>query len=185
MSPRNKVDQLPPEIRDQAFELMRQGRTVDEITDHLKSLGADVSRSGVHRWTVKEAEGMDALKRATALGQAWAKDLKRDPEGKLGRLLIELAQTNILDNMLAPKGEADDGEAQPMEPLQLFRLSSAIAKLEAAGTVSFDREQRIRKEMLAKAADTAAEVAAAGGMGSDAVARLRAAVLGLEGPRGA
>jgi hypothetical protein len=181
MAPRNKVDQLAPEIREEAFELLRQGRTVDEITAHLRQLGADVSRSGVHRWTVKEQEGMDALKRATALGKAWATDLKRDPEGKLGRLLIELAQTNILDNMLAPKEEGDDGQAQPMDPLQLYRLSTAIAKLEAAGTVSLDREQRIRRDIAAQAADKAVEVATADGASAEAIAKLRAAVLTVGG----
>lgn len=179
MAPRNKVDQLPAEIRDQAFELLRQGRTVDEITGHLQSLGAEVSRSGVHRWTVKEQEGMEALKRATALGKAWASDLKRDPEGKLGRLLIELAQTNILDNMLAPKEEGDAGAPQPMDPLQLYRLSTAIAKLEAAGTVSLDRELRIRKEVLAKAADVVDGVAKTRGLSPEAVAEIRQKILGV------
>ena len=180
MAPRNNVDKLPPEIRDAAYELLRAGKTVDEITTHLKGLGAEVSRSGVGRWRANAEKGMEALKRATALGQSWGKELKENPEGKLGRLLIELAQTNILDNMLLAQEEGEDGEQpKPLDPLQLHRLASAIAKLEAAGTVSLDRELRIRKEVLTKAAGEVDKVAKTRGLTPEAVAEIKSKILGV------
>lgn len=180
MAPRPKVDQLPEEIREAAYGLLRDGKTVDEITAHLKGLGADISRSGVGRWKKGAEAGMQALKRAQALGAGWAKNLKDDPEGKLSRLLIELGKTAVLDNILAAQAEGDDGaEAPPISGLELHRLASATKNFEAAGAINMDRELRIRTEVLAKAADAVETVAKqAGGMTADTVAKLRAAVLG-------
>ena len=45
-----KVRRLPPELREQLHAMLDAGHTLDEITAHLKSLGADVSRSGLGRY---------------------------------------------------------------------------------------------------------------------------------------
>lgn len=178
MAQRPKVDKLPAEIRDAAYALLRAGRTVDDITEHLQSLGADVSRSGVGRWKKGAEKSMQALKRAQALGEGWAKSLSEDPEGKVGRLLIELGKTAVLDNMLAKSdSEDDDGETKPLDTKDLFFLSSAVKNFESAGNMNIARELRIRKEAVAKAADAVAEVAKAAGMTKDGVAALRKAAM--------
>lgn len=179
MAQRPKVDKLPPEIRDAAYELLRGGKTVDEITAHLLSLGADISRSGVGRWKKGAEKSMAALKRASALGEGWAKSLSEDPEGKVGRLLIELGKTAVLDNFLAQSDDGEDGsETQPIGTKDLYFLSTAVKNFESAGNLNISRELKIRKEVTDKAVKAVEAVAQEGGMTADTIAKLRAAVIG-------
>lgn len=181
MAPRPKVETLPKEIRDAAHALLREGKTVDEITAHLLGLGADISRSSVGRWKKSAEKSMQSLKRAEAFGAQWAKDLKSDPEGKVGRLLIELGKTAALDVMLDRVDDGEDGsEAKPMPTKDLFFLSTAVKNFESASNMNVAREIKIRSEVLQKAASAVEQVAKAGGMTADTVAKLRAAVLGLD-----
>jgi hypothetical protein len=176
---RPKVDKLPAEIRDAAYGLLRAGKTVDEILAHLQGLGADVSRSGVGRWKKTAEKSMQALKRAQALGEGWAKSLTEDPEGKVGRLLIELGKTAVLDNMLAQSDDGEDGaETRPIDTKDLYFLSAAVKNYESAGNLNIAREIKIRKEAVEKAAKAVESVAKAGGMTADTIAKLRAAVIG-------
>ena len=46
----SKVRRLPPELREQLHAMLDAGHTLEEITAHLKALGADVSRSGLGRY---------------------------------------------------------------------------------------------------------------------------------------
>ena len=178
MAPRPAVDKLPPEIRDAAYELMRGGKTIDEITLHLKALGAEVSRSGVGRWKKSAEKSMASLKRAEALGTGWAKNLKEDPEGKVGRLLIELGKTAALDVMLDRVDDGEDGEAKPMATKDLFLLSTAVKNFESASNMNVARELKIRAEVIAKAAAAVEKVAKAGGMTAATIKTLRDAVIG-------
>lgn len=179
MAPRPNVDKLPTEIRDAAYELMRGGKTVDEITAHLKGMGAAVSRSGVGRWKKNAEKSMKAYRRASALGDGFAKSLKEDPEGKIGRLLIELGKTAVLDSLLAKSDDGDgDEEAPPVDTKELYFLSMAVKNFESAGNLNTARELKIREEVIAKAVKAVEKVATAGGMTADTVAKLRAAVIG-------
>lgn len=180
MAPRSNVDRLPAPIREAAYGLLRDGRTVDEITDHLQRLGAEVSRSGVGRWKKSAEKSLRSLKRAEAFGAQWAKDIKADPEGKVGRLLIELGKTAAMDVMLDRVDDGEDGnEAQPMAMKDLFFLSTAVKNFESASNMNISRELKIRKEVLEKAAAAVEKVAKqAGGMNADTIAKLRAAVIG-------
>ncbi len=178
MAPPSKVEKLPPEILEAARELLRTGKTVDEITTHLRSLGAEVSRSSVGRWKKSASKSMKALQRAQAFGAEWAKSLKEDPEGQVGRLLIELGKTSALDYLLDRADDGEEGsEAQPLDVKSLFFLSSAVKNFESAGSLNTARELRIRKEFAEKAADAVEKVATEGGMSADFIKKLRDGVL--------
>ena len=181
MAPRSNIEKLPAAILDVARALLRDGKTVDEITAHLQTLGADVSRSGVGRWKKSAAKQMKALQRAQAFGAEWAKSLKEDPEGKVGRLLIELGKTSALDYLLDRADDGEDGsEAQPLDVKSLFFLSSAVKNFESAGSLNVARELKIRKEVREKAAKAVEQVARDGGMTAETIRKFRDAVLGTK-----
>ena len=46
----SKVRRLPPELREQLHMMLDAGHSLEAIVQHLKSLGADVSRSGLGRY---------------------------------------------------------------------------------------------------------------------------------------
>lgn len=183
MAPRNTVDLLPQPIRDAAYELLRGGKTIDEIVAHLNGMGAaegvQVSRSGVGRWKKSATKSMKALQRAQAFGAEWAKSLKEDPEGKIGRLLVELGKTAALDVMLDRVDDGESEEAQPMDVKSLFFLSSAVKNFESASNMNVKRELAITKEVLDKAAKAVDQVGKAKGLSKDVLAEVRAKILGV------
>lgn len=180
MAPRNTVDLLPQPIRDAAYEQLRGGKTIDEIVAHLQAMGAAVSRSGVGRWKKSAEKSMKALQRATALGEGWAKSLKDDPEGKVGRLLVELGKTAALDALLDRQDDGEGGEeVQPLDVKSLFFLSSAIKNFESASNMNVKRELEITKQVLDKATKAVDQVAKAKGLTADTVAEIRSKILGI------
>ena len=180
MGRRSNVSKLPEAIREVAERLLREGRTVDEITDALTGLGADVSRSGVGRWKLGAEKALRRFRDVQALGATWAKSLKDDPEGKVGRLLIEIGKANVLDTMLQ---QAEGEEAQPMETKDLFFLSMAAKNFESTGKINADRELKIRaevaREVKEKAGSAVEQLGKSQGLSKDVVAQLRAAVIGV------
>jgi len=182
MGRRSNVSLLPEPIREVAERLLREGRTVDEITDTLKTLGAEVSRSGVGRWKVGAEKALKRFRDVQALGATWAKSLKDDPEGKVGRLLIEIGKANVLDNMLQA-ADGEDGQPAPMETKDLFFLSMAAKNFESAGKINADREFKIRaevaREIKEKAGNAVEQLGKSQGLSKDVVAQLRAAVIGV------
>jgi hypothetical protein len=185
MAPRNNVDKLPDGMRDKAISMLKRGAPIREITAFLNQLadeaGIDgVSKSGVGRWVAGQEEMLERLRRATALGEVWGNEIKNNPEGKASRLAMELCTTAILDNVMAP-AEIDEetGEKKPMDPLQLYRLTAAIGKIEAASTLSVEREKQIRKQVKEQAAEAAAGIAKEQGLSADAVAEIRKTILGI------
>lgn len=180
MGRRSNVSKLPEAIREVAERLLREGRTVDEITDALTAMGAEVSRSGVGRWKLGAEKALKRFRDVQALGATWAKSLKDDPEGKVGRLLIEIGKANVLDNMLH---QADGEDGQPMETKDLFFLSMAAKNFESAGKINADREFKIRaevaREIKEKASTAVEQLGRSQGLSKDVVAQLRAAVIGV------
>ena len=179
MSPKNSVDLLPQPILDVAFEMLRAGKTVREITDKLQELGGEVSKSAVGRWRKGEAEALDAVKRTQAFGRAIGKSLEEDPQGRTGRMLIELAKTKLFNTLMhTPEGENGE-EADPSTPQELRDLSLAIKNLEGAETISAERELKLKKEFAVAATKEVDKVAKTRGLSADAVAEIKAKILGI------
>ncbi len=180
MSPPNKVDELPPEILAEAQKLLREGRTIDEITSKLRELGMNVSRSGVGRWKKSAMKSMRSMQRAQAFGAEWAKSLKEDPEGKVGRLLIEMGKTAVLDKLLDAQDDGKDGgETEPLDVKSLFFLSSAVKNFESAGNMNVARELKIIEKVLSKVDEAVDQVAKARGLTKETVEEIKRKILGV------
>jgi hypothetical protein len=180
VSPPNKVNELPPEILAEAQKLLREGRTIDEITSKLQELGVNVSRSGVGRWKKSAAKSMRSMQRAQAFGAEWAKSLKEDPEGKVGRLLIEMGKTAVLDKLINAQDDGKDGgETDPLDAKSLFMLASAVKNFESAGNMNIAREIKIKETIYKEAAEAAVGVVKQQGLTPEAVEEIRAKILGI------
>jgi hypothetical protein len=180
VSPPNKVDELPPEILAEAQKLLREGRTIDEITSKLRELGMNVSRSGVGRWKKSAMKSMRSMQRAQAFGAEWAKSLKEDPEGKVGRLLIEMGKTAVLDKLLDAQDDGKDGgETEPLDVKSLFFLSSAVKNFESAGNMNVARELKIIEKVLSKVDEAVDQVAKARGLTKETVEEIKRKILGV------
>ena len=66
----SKVRRLPLELREQLHAMLDAGHTLEEITAHLKALGADVSRSGLGRYKQQVDKVAARLRESRAMAEA-------------------------------------------------------------------------------------------------------------------
>jgi hypothetical protein len=166
----SSIKQLPGELREQ----------VDgQIKAKLAELGADVSRSALGRYKQEIDQVGERLRRSREISNAFVERLGAMPEGRQGRMIVELLQSVVFD-ALVPR---DGGETPSFAPQDIFRLAASIKDLVAAEKISADRELRIRAEERRRATEqaaTAAEGAAkAKGLSADTAAFIRAKILGI------
>jgi hypothetical protein len=111
----NKIRRLPPALREQINRMLDAGHTLDEITAHLKKLGADVSRSGVGRYRLQAEKAADRLRRGREISEMLVARLGEGvDESRLGRTLVQavstLSQEYVLRRMEDSEAEIDIGE---------------------------------------------------------------------------
>lgn len=177
MPRRSRIEQLDPRIREQVDRLVRAGRTIDEITEHLARLAGEEapSRSAVGRYVRSAREQMRRYREAQEVAKVWVGRLEEDPEGDVGRLLSEMLRT-VAFQTIGVMSERDGAEIGPDE---IMLLARAIKDLAAADKVAAERELRIRKEVAKQAADTAAKVARSEGLSDDTIQIIRQRILGI------
>lgn len=144
MSRPSSITRLPAEVRDAADAAIREGRTIDEITAAIRSLGGDASRSSVGRYKQRMEEKLQRYREAQEVAGVWVTQLGAEPEGKVGRLLAEMLKT-VAFKTLADIGEEDVSVGGQ----EIMFLARAIKDLESAGKLSAEREIRIRRDLAA------------------------------------
>lgn len=175
MPRRSRIEQLDPRIREQVDRLVRAGRTIDEITEHLARLAGEEapSRSAVGRYVRSAREQMRRYREAQEIAKVWVGRLEEDPEGDVGRLLSEMLRT------VAWQTIGSMGETDAVAPNEIMLLARAIKDLAAADKVAMERELKIRQEVARQAADAATKIAKRGGLSADAVQEIRREILGV------
>lgn len=185
-SARAKIRQLEPDVKAEVDRLIRDGSTIDQIVAHLKKLGTSVSRSSVGRYKKTFEEKLARYREAQEVASVWVTKLGEEPKGDVGRLLAEMLKT-VAFRTLADMGDQtdEDGEEIAPTPKDIASLAKAIRDLESAGTISLDREVKIREAVArehAKKLDRAVEAAAAAGekgLSAERLAQLRREFLGV------
>lgn len=110
MPRQSTVRRLPPEIREQIGALIDAGHSLDEITAHLKQLGAEVSRSALGRYKQHLDKVGDKLRRSREVAEALIAKLGNAPESKALRLNVELMHGVLMDLALSANEEGEAGE---------------------------------------------------------------------------
>lgn len=176
MGRRSRVAQLDGRIREQVDRLVRAGRTIDEITEHLSQLaGEDApSRSSVGRYVRSAREQMERYRQAQEVAKVWVGRLEEQPDGDVGRMLSEMLRTVAWQAL----GDMGDDEAGA-KPAEIMLLARAMKDLASADKLSAERELRLRQEVAKKAAAKATEVAKRGGLSTEAVQEIRREILGV------
>lgn len=179
----SKVDLLPPNIKTQLAMMLRdkqysQAEILQEINDLIADCGLDetfqLSRSGLNRYASRMEKIGSRIRQSREIAEVWTKQFGEMPQSDLGKSLMEMVKHIAFETSLK-LGEQDGG----IEPKDLALLSSAIQRLEQAESLSFKREQAIRKEMAQLAAETAEKVVLQAGLSQATVAQLKAEILGI------
>lgn len=161
---RSSISKLPPTIRAELDRLLREDRyTIDEVTAYLRDMGAHVSRSAIGRYHRRFEEIGKRMRESREVARVWADRLGREPDGDIGKIVMELLRTLAFDATMTLTEPGEDGQAQ-IDPRAINTLALAMQRLEAAGKWNIQREQAMRAAVLAEAADRVEETARAQGM---------------------
>lgn len=177
MGKRSSIRQLPTELRAELDALLADGRfTIRDITDKLRELGADVSKSAVHRYSQDFERVAKDIRLAREMAIAIGRELEAVPDGDSGRLVIESLQALLLRARM----QLADGDELDVQELSF--LARAAKDLASALKSNVDTEIKIRSKAVRDAADAAEEVAKAEGLSAGTIDAIRAQILGIARP---
>lgn len=174
MPRRSSIRKLPDELRREVDRLLADGRhTIKEVTAHLRTLGADVSKSAVHRYSQDFERVASDIRIAREMAVAIGRELEAVPDGDSGRLAIESLQALLL------RARMQLAEEEDLDMGQLAQLSKAAKDLQTALKSSVDTELKVRERTAREAAAAASKVATSEGISADTVERIKASILGV------
>ena len=176
MPARSKIDQLPPEIR-QEFEkkLLSDGfRNYTEYETWFAERGFEISRSAAHRFGQEFQARCEDVKMSTEMAKSLV-GVAGDDEGNLNEATIRLIQTMTFDLLLkAKKDENDNYDIADILP----KIGVMVAKLSKA---SVDQKKYATevKGRANKAADEVVTAIKKGGMSEATAEEIRKKILGI------
>lgn len=136
------MTRLPPEILEEIGRMVREGgHTLDEILAHLRTLGSGVSRSALGRWRKGIDERLAAAREAREVAGVWIEKLGSDPQGDVGRLLLEMLRTVAYQTI---------GSMEETKPSDVATLARAVRDLATADKSVVDREIALKKRLAAE-----------------------------------
>lgn len=178
MGRRSRFDVMPKVLLDEVNRLVREGRTIGDIREHLAELGEPVSNGAVGRYVKNARDQMRRYRDAQEVAGQWVTQLGENPHGDVGMLLAEMLKVTAFQTLSALGGEDDD--ALPTKPMDIMLLAKAIKDLESTAKQSIDRRERIEKAVLERQAAKAEKVARKAGMSKEAWESIRAEFLGIK-----
>lgn len=179
MPPRNKVFDLPQEVREELNEkLVSSGfQGYEALAGWLGERGYNVSKSSVHRYgqDLQEEfeEAMGDVKKTTALAKAMVAD-QDDESGSLLDATARIAQDHLLRILIALR----NAEHEPEKAAK--HIATVTKSMADIGRVSLSQKKwakELRVEVAKEAAAKAETAGRAQGLSNEGVAALRAAIL--------
>lgn len=176
------IDRLPDQLKDLLGQLMREGRTITEIHDHLRQLGADVSRSAVGRHVKSMAEIGEELRRAGSMAKFIVDEFGEEADERVGRATMAVLQGALLQLMI--DRPTDEGGAPiSLSADEAKSISLALQRVVSSQSKDADRQLKLRAEAKREAAqEAAAAVDKAGraqGVSKATIDAIKAEILGV------
>lgn len=145
---RNKIYRLPPELRDAINERFDLGYTVVEITDWLKELGAEVSKSGVGRYRKEWVEVEADIREARIFADATIRRLRDMPEDKMSSLITQQLEQGLIAVLSAMRSTYKDDPEKSLKLLVKAAMTHSLvnraAKDHAQKTIKVDEYAEAR-----------------------------------------
>lgn len=179
MPPKSSIKRLPPQLRKELDRLLASGaHTLDQVVEHLRQLGAPVSRSAVGRYSQEFEEVAVHIRESREVTAAFARELGEVPEGDMGRVLVEIVHRLVFKAGMHQlrEGTIDAADAA--------RLAKAIKDLAAGSKISVDMEVKIkelaREEAKREAVHDVENVAREKGLSRETVEAIKSKILGVK-----
>ena len=177
MGRKSSITKLPPDIREWVEQLIRNGRTIDDIVAHLKTMDADlpVSRSSVGRFKQNYEASLARYRDAQAVAGQWVTVFRESPESDVGALIAEMLKTLAFQTM----SSMGEDEKTPVDPQSLMFLGKAIRDVISATSINEDRIAKAVARALQKAATAAEGLARRAGLSAEMIQQFRREILGI------
>lgn len=141
---RFKLDKLSAPAREQITGLLREGWTIDDITEVSQELasaeGMTVTRSSVGRWVQKQSMAMLRYQEAQAVAKVWVDRVEAEPDGDVARLLPQMLSAvafQTIDSMSDPEAGAG--------AMDVMLMAKAIKDLSGAKMSQAQLELKMRE----------------------------------------
>ena len=182
MGNRSTIERLDPTIVEAISRLIKGGRTIDEITEHLRGLDQDVSRSAVGRYVKNARKAMEDYSKAKEVAKVWLDRMEAEPNGDVARLLPQMLQA-VAFKTIEDMSDSDEGVSAG----DIMFMGKALQSIAGASKTHMDIElkmRQVREEArrlaLEEAEKNITAAARAQGMDEAEVDRWRRRVLGVE-----
>lgn len=149
----NRMRRLPREILDEVNRRLEGGWTVTEVTQALRELGADISRSAVGRYRKQWAEQIRDLAEVREFSRTVVAELSKQPESRMARLNTELMEAALFKCM---NGLRAMTEEDPEKAIKLIN-KGAMAQMLLSRARRDDSETIIKADCYAEAKRTVLE----------------------------
>lgn len=173
---RSTITQLDPRIRAAVDAAIREDRaSIEEIVALIKSLGGEASRSAVGRYAKNTREQMKDYIEMQALAKTWMTEVGKQPEGNVGKLLLELVKTLGVKAMAQMKGE----DSAPMDLMLLGKMIDHVARADKALVEREAKVDALVKLRLTEAQKTVTKAAKKAGASPDLIKVVEEQFLGI------
>ncbi|WP_421793445.1 DUF3486 family protein [Hydrocarboniphaga effusa] len=186
MARKSSITSAPLPVRKAIDDALKTGRfTLDQLLSSLRSeFGKEAvpSRSAIGRYAQRFEEVGKRLRESREVAQVWAERLGSEPQGDVGKLVMDMLRTLAFDATMTLGEPGEDGAGVSIDPKALNTLALAIQRLETAGRHNIEREKAMRQAVLAEAAKSADTAAREAGLSDEAIAAIRMKIMmGLAG----
>lgn len=149
----NRMRRLPREILDEVNRRLEGGWTVTEVTQALRELGADISRSAVGRYRKQWAEQIRDLAEVREFSRTVVAELSKQPESRMARLNTELMEAALFKCMNGLRAMIEE---DPEKAIKLIN-KGAMAQMLLSRARRDDSETIIKADGYAEAKRTVLE----------------------------
>lgn len=178
MPRKSSIRALSTELRRELDRLLGEGRhTHKEVAEHLRSMGAQVSKSAVGRYSQDYERVMKDIRLSREMALAISKDLEDTTGADPSRLVIESLQALLM------RARMQLADADEIDIEQLGYLSRSVKDLAGALKTNVETEIRIRDRVTKEAAAAAEKVAVSAGLSVATVESIKASILGVGAPK--
>ena len=127
MAPVSTIRRLPPALRSAIEEKLAQGHTLDEVTQAVRDMGGNVSRSAVGRYKLRLDAVLERSRQTREIAQVLA-----NAAGHGGAAEIVRGNAELLHGILQAAVAAAESGADAISPKDAMMLGSALANIARA-----------------------------------------------------
>ena len=153
----SSIRRLPKDVQDCINAWFDAGFTVDEVTAHLKEMGAPVSRSAVGRERKEWGKVTEEVRKADIAAKALAATFKNSPDSDMAQANVQMLQTLILNFLRTTMQD----EKPALKSADFMHLSRAVNALTGARKAEVDTARTVTTAVQEQAGEGAGDGPAA------------------------